>query len=170
MEEPDGFRQFLDQHSTRLLRAGWLLTGNWASAEDLVQTAMAAAWSHWASIGVIDAQRVAYVNKVLFNTYLQSRRRRWRGELPTASLPEPAVSLDQFGSVDVHQSLLAALDVLARQQRAVVVLRYFVDLSEAETAQALGCSVGAVKSHASRALRRLRTVPGLDDLLTGGVM
>jgi RNA polymerase sigma factor (sigma-70 family) len=74
-----------------------------------------------------------------------------------------------FAQVDSRAALTAALDRLPPRQRAVVVLRYFADQSEAQTAEAMGCSVGAVKSHAAKALARLREAPGLAELMTGGV-
>ena len=76
---------------------------------------------------------------------------------------------DAFAQIDARQALTAALDRLPPRQRAVVVLRYFGDQTEAQTAAAMGCSVGAVKAHASKALARLRDTPGLAELMTGGV-
>ena len=74
-----------------------------------------------------------------------------------------------FAQVDARQALLAALDRLPARQRAVVVLRYFADQTETQTAEAMGCSVGAVKYHASKALARLRDAPGLAEMMTGEV-
>jgi RNA polymerase sigma-70 factor (sigma-E family) len=148
-----------------LLRSGWLLTGDWTSAEDLVQTALAAAWPRWENL---DYSPELYVRKIMVNTFLRWRRRRWTGEIATGRLPETQAH-DAFAQVDARQSLLAALDRLPARQRAVVVLRYFADQTEAQTAAAMGCSVGAVKSHPARALARLRDAPGLAELMTGGV-
>jgi RNA polymerase sigma-70 factor (sigma-E family) len=164
--EPDGFRDFVQARSRALLRAGWLLTGDWPAAEDLVQTALAAAWARWAAVR--DAPE-PYVRKIMVNTFLRWRQRRWTGEIATGRLPEPQASGDVFAQVDARQALLAALDRLPPRQRAVVVLRYFADQTEAQTAAAMGCSVGAVKSHAAKALARLRDAPGLAELMTGGV-
>jgi RNA polymerase sigma-70 factor (sigma-E family) len=165
LAEPDGFRDFVEARSPALLRSGWLLTGDWASAEDLVQTALAAAWPRWASL---DAPEL-YVRQIMVNTFLRWRQRRWNGEIATGRLPERAAYGDVFALVDARQSLVAALDQLPPRQRAVVVLRYFADQTETQTAAAMGCSVGAVKSHAARALARLRTAPGLAEIMTGGV-
>ena len=165
LAEPDGFRDFVEARSPALLRSGWLLTGDWASAEDLVQTALAAAWPKWASLDAPEP----YVRQIMVNTYLRWRQRRWNGEIATGRMPETAAYGDVFALVDARQSLLAALDQLPPRQRAVVVLRYFADQTETQTATAMGCSVGAVKSHASKALARLRTAPGLADIMTGGV-
>ena len=125
LAEPDGFRDFVEARSSALLRSGWLLTGDWPSAEDLVQTALAAAWPHWASLRRQDAPEL-YVRKIMVNTFLRWRQRRWTGEIATGRLPETQ-AYDMFAQVDARQSLLAALDRLPARQRAVVVLRYFAD-------------------------------------------
>src|SRR6202167_1736169 len=165
--EPDGFRDFVEARSQSLLRSGWLLTAHWPSAEDLVQTALAAAWPRWTSLTRQDAPEL-YVRKIMVNTFLRWRQRRWAGEIAPGRLPEhPAY--DVFAQIDARQALLAALDRLPARQRAVVVLRYFADQTEVQTAAAMGCSVGAVKSHAAKALARLRDAPGLAELVTGGV-
>ena len=166
--EPAGFRDFVQARSNALLRSGWLLTGDWPSAEDLVQTALAAAWPRWDALVRQDAPEV-YVRKIMVNTWLRWRKRRWNGEVATARLPELRAYGDVFAQVDARQALIAALDRLPARQRAVVVLRYFADQTEARTAAAMGCSVGAVKCHASKALARLRDAPGLSELMTGGV-
>ena len=166
--EPAGFRDFVEARSNALLRSGWLLTGDWPSAEDLVQTALAAAWPQWTSLTRQDAPEL-YVRKIMVNTYLRWRRRRWNGEVATGRLPELQACGDVFAQVDARQALIAALDRLPARQRAVVVLRYFADQTESQTAAAMGCSVGAVKSHASKALAKLRDAPGLAELMTGGV-
>lgn len=163
--EPDGFRAFVEARSSALLRSGWLLTGDWPSAEDLVQTALAAAWPRW---GSLDQSPEMYVRKVMVNTFLRWKQRKWNGEIATERLPERAYG-DVFAQVDSRAALTAALDRLPARQRAVVVLRYFADMTEAQTAQAMGCSVGAVKSHAAKAISRLRDAPGLAELMTGGV-
>jgi RNA polymerase sigma-70 factor (sigma-E family) len=168
LAEPDGFRDFVEARSPALLRSGWLLTGDWPAAEDLVQTALAAAWPRWDSLRRPDAPE-AYVRKIMVNTFLRWRKRRWNGEVATGWLPETAAYPDVFALVDARQSLVAALDRLPARQRAAVVLRYFADQTEAQTAAAMGCSVGAVKSHSAKALARLRHSPGLAELLSGGV-
>ncbi len=165
--EPEGFREFVQARSSALLRSGWLLTGDWPSAEDLVQTALAAAWPRWTSLRRQDAPEL-YVRKIMVNTFLRWRQRRWNGEIATGRLPEQAYR-DVFAQIDARQALLAALDRLPAKQRAVVVLRYFADQTESQTAETMGCSVGTVKAHASKALARLRDAPGLAELMTGGV-
>ena len=166
--EPDGFREFVQARSSALLRSGWLLTGDWPSAEDLVQTALAAAWPRWGTLHRQDAPEL-YVRKIMVNTFLRWRQRHWNGEIATGRLPELQAYGDVFAQIDARQALVAALDRLPARQRAVVVLRYFADQSESQTAEAMGCSVGTVKAHAARALARLRDAPGLTELMTGGV-
>lgn len=141
-----------------MLRTAWLLTGEAALAEDVVQAALLRCWPHWSRIRRMD-DIDAYVRRAVTTTYLSWRRRRWRGELPTEHVPEGAVAAGD-GSLD-RPVLLAALQRLPRGQRAAVVLRYAEDLSEAQTAAVLGCSVGTVKSQSSRGLERLRADPTL---------
>jgi RNA polymerase sigma-70 factor (sigma-E family) len=150
VSEPDGFTSYVAARGRALWRAAWLLTGDAALAEDLVQTALAKAWPHYDRVAR-DGSFEAYVRRAMVTTYASWWGRRWRGELPTAELPDDA------GSERVPDpDLVRALGELSPRQRAVVVLRYFEDLSEPETAAALGCSVGTVKTHHARALHHLR--------------
>jgi RNA polymerase sigma-70 factor (sigma-E family) len=149
------FADFVRQRSPELLRSAWLLTGDWHAAHDLVQTALEKSWPRWGRrIDHLDA----YVRRVMLTSYLSWRRRRWNAEIATAKLPERAGSAEQS---DLRITLLRALQDLTPRQRAVIVLRYFCDLSEAQAAEVLGCSIGSVKSHASRGLQQLRATPGL---------
>jgi RNA polymerase sigma-70 factor (sigma-E family) len=160
--EPDvdaEFGAFVSRSSRELQRAAWLMCGNWHSAQDLVQSALLATWPHWSQIRRDDAPQV-YVYRVMVTTHLRETKRRWRGEIPSAELPETNELYPQQYS-EVRDALRRALAKLPAQQRTVVVLRYFVDLSEADVAAALGCSVGAVKSHAHRAVHTLRESPAL---------
>ena len=155
------FDDFVATRSTRLLRTAYLLTHDRALAEDLVQTSLAKAWFAW---GRIDGQPDAYVRRVMVNTYSSWWRRRWNGEVATAELPERAAAAGHRPEdvrVDDRTDLWRALARLPRRQRAVVVLRFYEDLSEIETAEILQCSVGTVKSQASRALAKLRIDPTL---------
>jgi RNA polymerase sigma-70 factor (sigma-E family) len=155
MNEPDGFRDFVAARSSALVRSAWLLTGDEATAQDLVQTALAKTWARWPRVIRQDAPE-SYVRRVVVSTYLSWNRRRWRGELPSAELPEQTESRDVFAEADLRRSVHVALQALTRRQRAVVVLRFFDDLSTAQTAELLGCSVGTVKSQTYKALARLR--------------
>jgi RNA polymerase sigma-70 factor (sigma-E family) len=165
VDREDDFRQFVAARQRALLRTAWLLTGDWGTAEDLVQTALVRAWPHWVRIGG-GRGADAYVRKIMVNTSTDWRGRRWRGEVPTAELPESALAPpgDSGDAAALQQALLVAVRALPPRQRAVVVLRYFEDRSEASTAEILGCSVGTVKSQASRALETLRRNPALADL------
>jgi RNA polymerase sigma-70 factor (sigma-E family) len=104
-------------------------------------------------MGRLDEDPVRYVRRVLVTTSVSWWRRRWRGEVATGVLPELVGTVDDRSEA---QDLWTALRHLSVRQRTVVVLRYYEDLSEAETADLLGCSVGTVKSQCSRALARLR--------------
>jgi RNA polymerase sigma-70 factor (sigma-E family) len=166
-ESPD-FADFVRRRSSAMLRSAWLLTGgDWALAEDLVQTALSEVWKRWDRISGMEAPD-AYAHKVMVNTFLRWRGRRWTGEIASGRIPETGAVAGGFGQVDTRESLRWALRELTARQRAVITLRYFEDRSEAETAAIMGCSVGTVKSQSAKALARLRHVPGLADVLTGG--
>jgi RNA polymerase sigma-70 factor (sigma-E family) len=164
---PEGFAEFVAARSPALLRTAWLLTGDRGRAEDLVQEALAKTWRKWSSVAERERPE-AYVRAVMVNTSVSWWRRRWRGEIPTELLPDPSGYSDPMAHVDVREAVRQALATLSPRQRAVLVLRYFDDLTETETAAAMGCSVGTVKSQASRAMARLRESPQLGDLVTGG--
>ena len=154
MPDRTGFEAFASARADRLLRAGYLLTRDWALAEDLVQTALTKVWQRWSHVDDPDA----YVWRTLTTTYTSWWRRRWNGEVPTETLPEHAGT---DTDIDTRTDLWQALAALPRRQRAVLVLRYYVDLTEVQTADVLGCSVGTVKSHTSKALAHLRVDPTL---------
>jgi len=139
-----------------LYRTAYLLVGDHALAEDLVQTALAKTYASWHRVRELDAAP-GYARTVLINTATSwFRRKSWRNERPSGDLPEPGYEPD-------HSDRPAILDALGRlpaRQRAVVVLRYYEDLSVAQAAAALGCSEGTVKSQTSDALARLRTLLG----------
>ncbi|GIH07674.1 hypothetical protein Rhe02_57410 [Rhizocola hellebori] len=126
-------------------------------AEDLLQTALVRAWSAWPRL---DGDPEPYVRRILVNTYSSWWSRRWRGEVPSAELPEPQAARPH-DDVDDRDLVLRALGRLPRQQRAVLVLRYFEDLSEAQIAEAMSISAGAVKNYAAKALAKLRLDPSL---------
>ncbi|PJE94648.1 SigE family RNA polymerase sigma factor [Streptomyces carminius] len=147
-----GFEEFVTARGPRLLRVAWLLTGDAHLAEDLLQTVLARMWPRWHRIA--DENPEAYARKALVNTSTSWWQRRWHGELPHGELPERAAD-DAFAAVDLEHSLAAAVRLLPPRQRAVIVLRYFEDLSVAETARLLGCRPGTVKSQAAKALRVL---------------
>ncbi|MBB5872488.1 RNA polymerase sigma-70 factor (sigma-E family) [Allocatelliglobosispora scoriae] len=160
MSDAIAFEEFVQLRSPRLLRVSYLLTRDWALAEDLLQTALARSWSAWRRI---EGDPEPYVRKVLVNTYATWWRRRWHGERPTDTLPDRASGSAEHDAVDARDEVWQALGRLPRRQRAVLVLRYFEDLPEAEVAEILGVTVGTVKSQTHKALGRLR----LDHTLEG---
>lgn len=151
------FDEFVAARSGGLLRTSYLLTHDHALAEDLLQTALTRAWFAWARI---DGNPEPYVRRILVNTYASWWRRKWNGEHATDDLPDEGVA-DGTEASTANHDLWQAMERLPRRQRAVVVLRYFEDLTEAETANLLGCTVGTVKSQMSKALAKLRIDPAL---------
>jgi RNA polymerase sigma-70 factor (sigma-E family) len=152
----EDFDNFVRGRSRPLLQAAWLLTGDWQQAEDLLQTSLVKVYLSWGRIresGNVDA----YARRVLVTTYVTARRRRWRAEVSTGSLPDHPGTGDEFAAVDLRRAVTDALQQLPRRQRAVVVLRYYCDLSERDVAEALGCSEGTVKSQAAKGLAALRS-------------
>jgi RNA polymerase sigma-70 factor (sigma-E family) len=152
------FEQFVAARSRHLLQAAHLLTGDRHRAEDLLQTALTRAYLRWDRIDSDDPE--GYVRRTMVNAHTDWwRRKPWR-EQATDAVPEVAIA-DGTTSYDERSAVLAALATLSTRQRAVVVLRYYEGLSEAEIAATLGCSTGTVKSAASRAMAKLRVHPGL---------
>jgi RNA polymerase sigma-70 factor (sigma-E family) len=156
MGRREDFAEFVQADATRLLRVAYLLTGNREAAEDLLQETLERVYVAWPRVD----NPFAYTRRAL----ARRSANRWRDR---ARKPEAPLDL----ATEVHvahadgaeqraqrDELVRALAKLGARQRAAVVLRYLEDLSEAETAAALGCSVGTVKSQTSRALARLRVV------------
>lgn len=149
----DQFRTFVVARSQALLRVAYLLTGDRGLAEDLLQTSLAKTYAAWPRIR--DGQAVeAYVRTVMTRTVISWRRRNRVREDPVWDVPESAAPREQ--QPGGGEELWADLQALPRRQRAVLVLRYYEDLSEAQIAEVLGCSRGTVKSQASRGLATLR--------------
>lgn len=160
--ERDAFRDYVAARSTALLRTAYLITGNRADAEDLLQTALAKTYLAWPRIRQRDSVD-AYVRRVLVNTHTSFwRRHRHVTVTPVEHLPERP-GRDATGDSDIHDALWSALETLPARMRAAVVLRYYEDLPEADVADVLGCSVGTVKSQTSRALTKLRNDARLRD-------
>jgi RNA polymerase sigma-70 factor (sigma-E family) len=158
------FSDFMHGRWTQLVRLGYGLTGDLQLAEDLAQTAFARAYASWARVRRADNPD-AYLRRIVVNAN-RSRFRKVRiGEVLTGEVPELVLAGDGSDQWHERDALIAALMELPYGQRAAVVLRYWLDLTETETAVVLGCSVGNVKSQASRALAKLRTSPVL---LEGG--
>lgn len=155
------FEEFVAARSPSLWRSAYLLTGDPHKAEDLVQVALAKTWRRWSTVAR-DGAVEGYVRRAMVTTYTDWWRRRWNAEQPSAAVPDTSAPTDEDGLV-VRRDVLVALAGLTRGQRAVVVLRYFDDLTEVQTAEALGCSVGTVKSQHARAMAALRSSPLLAD-------
>ena len=157
-----GFDHFVLTRSDALLRTAYLLTRDHALAEDLLQTALTKAWFAWERI---DGEPEPYVRRILVTTFASWWRRKWRGEQPSEELPEAGhggpAARDVHVGTDARHDLWQAMGRLPRRQRAVVVLRYVEDLTEAQTAEVLGCSGGTVKSQTRKAFAKLRIDPAL---------
>jgi RNA polymerase sigma-70 factor (sigma-E family) len=152
-EDPD-FREYVTSRGRALLRTAYLLTGNLADAEDLLQAALAKTYLAWDRIedrGALDG----YVRRAMVNTHISWWRRRRLQEFPTDELPDRAVA-DHAGDSDLQETLRRAIERLPQRMRTAVVLRYYEDMTEAEVAERLGVSLGTVKSTVSRAVAKLR--------------
>jgi RNA polymerase sigma-70 factor (sigma-E family) len=153
------FTEFMQGQWTQLVRLGYGLTGDKQLAEDLAQTALARAYASWWRVRRTGSPD-AYVRRIMINANISRFRKRRVDERLTGEPPEPGTTVTD-GLSDERPALMAALMALPYGQRAAVVLRYWMDMSETEAAAVLGCSVGNVKSQASRALAKLRLSEGL---------
>jgi RNA polymerase sigma-70 factor (sigma-E family) len=149
------FEEFVTGALPRLLRFAHVLTGNPAAAEDLVQTALGRSWRAW-RLGRIDDPQ-AFVRKVMINSYASWYRRHGGRETVVANPPETLIAEDEVRRIDDRDAMFRALLTLPPRQRAVIVLRYYEELSELEIAAVMAISPGTVKSQAARALRHLAT-------------
>jgi len=170
-EAHEEFERFVAGTAGDLLRTGYLVVGDLTSAEDLVQECLFKVARRWPRVRSMEYP-VAYARKILVNLALDGaeRRGRHRSELDPRHVPVIESRPDEstarsLGAVETSSVLIDALGTLAPRQRATLVLRYFDDLSEAQVAEAMDCSVGTVKSTTSRALDRLHRV--LVPVLTG---
>ena len=169
------FEQFVAESTGSLLRTAYLVTGDSGHAEDLVQQSLFKIARRWSRVASMESPQ-AYARRILINVALDDakRRSRHRAELAGQSLPdrppsvpwESEMSWGALGAADDRLELIRALGELPPRQRAVLVLRYFDDLTESEVASTLGCSIGTVKSTTSRALEKMRELvpnkgPGL---------
>ncbi|HST64510.1 MAG TPA: SigE family RNA polymerase sigma factor [Mycobacteriales bacterium] len=155
----EDFREFVAARSPALLRTAFLLVGDRALAEDLVQSALAKAYRHWGRVTAAGDPE-AYVRRIMVN----ERRSWWRrnpGREVLGPVPERG-GTDEFAGLDERAAIWQAVLRLPPRTRAVLVLRYWEDLSEAQIAHILDCSVGTVKSQASRGLRKLQQAIGPD--------
>lgn len=159
MIDDSEFERWASARYRGLLHVAYLLTGDRDSAQDLVQTALVKTHLAWRRV---EQSPDAYVRRVMVTTRTDWwRRQSWR-EVATADVPDRPSPEDR--STDQRDALLRALQALPPRQRTLVVLRHYLQLSEAECAGLLGCSVGTVKSTTSRGLERLRQSPSLASL------
>lgn len=146
------FTAWVADHHRTLLNFAQLVAGDASTGEDLLQIALARAYLKWSKISARDEHPLSYVRRIIVNENASLWRRAWkRRERPTGSVPE-AGTLEPT-PIDTTWAMVQALP---SRQRAAVALRFYADLSVAETAEAMGCSVGAVKTHTARALAKLR--------------
>ena len=165
--EQDDFADFARATWPRLRHAAWLLTGHEQDAEDLASLALARTYARWRRVRRDDPY--AYARRIVVNAQIDRvRRSRSRREVLTDAPPETAVTPDLDRSAQ-RRDLAALLATLTGRERQVVVLRYYLDVAEAQVALELGVSVGTVKSTASRALAKLRAAAPGSAALTEGV-
>jgi RNA polymerase sigma-70 factor (sigma-E family) len=164
--ERQQFEEFMTSRWPGLVRLAFGLTGDRWLAEDLAQTALASAYASWWRVRRADDPD-AYVRRILINASKSRFRRHRVAEQPGATAPEVATA-DPTASVDDRSALLGALRQLPPRQRAVVVLRYWEDLSDEQAAELLGCSASTVRSQAARALAKLRDSGALAGQDAGG--
>jgi RNA polymerase sigma-70 factor (sigma-E family) len=150
----ESFEVFVVTHSKILLRCAYLIVGDASAAQDVVQIALVKVARRWESV-VANGHPLPYARAAVVHAAISWRRRKWHGEVPHGALPEQT-GVDATTSVDNRDRLQRALADLPRRQRAAVVLRHYLDLDEAGTAAALGCSIGTVKSQTAKGLARLR--------------
>ena len=153
-EERESFPDFVTREQQSLLRLAFLLAGDRGHAEELVQTALMKTYRHWDRI-TERGEPSAYVRRALVTTHTSWRRRASHREQLTGRLPDIATA-EPADRIDASEQLRRALSALPPRMRATVVLRYYEDLSELQTAQLMGCSESTVNTQAARGLARLR--------------
>ncbi len=152
------FSDFVEARSSSLFRTAYLMVGDHQLAQDLLQEALVKTLIAWPRLRD-RANADAYTRRIVVTTSISWRRRRSFHERPTGILPEK-VDPDPVEAVVTHDVVIAGLLTVPPRQRAAIVLRYYEDLTEAQTADVMGCSVGAVKSQVAAGLKRLREVLG----------
>jgi RNA polymerase sigma-70 factor (sigma-E family) len=163
------FQSFMVGRWPRLMRTAFLLTGEQHAAEDLVQSTLEQVFTAWRRVGAADDPE-AYVRRVMINVHARKHRRRLREFLApkddSGLVREVADTGDRIAQADDRSALLKALAQLPARQREAVVLRYWEDLTETQAAEAMGCSVGTVKSSAAKGIAKLRAIPVLAETVT----
>ncbi|MDR3083571.1 MAG: SigE family RNA polymerase sigma factor [Streptomyces sp.] len=166
------FRRFMIGRWRPLMRTAFLLTGERHAAEDLVQSTLERVYTAWRKVDAADDPE-AYVRRVMINMHARRHRKKLKEFLApksdSALVREEADRGDRIAQADDRGALLEALAQLPTRQREAVVLRYWEDLTETQTAHAMGCSVGTVKSNTAKGISKLRAIPVLADaVLQGG--
>ncbi|WP_433653244.1 SigE family RNA polymerase sigma factor [Micromonospora zamorensis] len=151
----EGYRDYVGARLESLRRTAYLLCGDWHTADDLVSAALVKLLRHWSRVSAMENPD-AYVRRMLLRVWLDERRRPWRREAAWAEVPDHPVSASGTDGAADRLTILALLAELPPRRRAVLVLRYFCDLSVEETARELGCTPGTVKSQSARAIETLR--------------
>ncbi len=162
MSRDDAFTAFVAARGPALRRTAYLMAGDWHEAEDLTQTALAKLYVAWPRVTSDGAE--AYARRIVARAFIDARRRLWRRERPTDELPDRPGPVDR---VEERLDLAQALAQLSPSHRAVLVLRFWEDMSVEQVADVLSLSTGTVKSQTSRALERVRTLMGADTVLVG---
>ena len=155
MRVEGGFAGFVREHTSALLRTAYLLTGNRQAAEELVQDTLARLYPKWERVESSDIP-LAYVRRSLANAFVNHQRRASRREYAFEHLPEHVDHRDPLGQLADRDEIWSGLRRLPDRQRAALVLRFFEDLDDEQSASALGCRVGTVRSLISRGLATLR--------------
>jgi RNA polymerase sigma-70 factor (sigma-E family) len=164
------FHGFVMSRWPRLMRTAFLLTGEQHAAEDLVQSSLERAYASWRKVSAAEDPD-AYVRRVLINAHARRHRRKLkeylsaRDDVQEFETPDRG---DPMGRAEDRTMLLRALAGLPARQREAVVLRYWEDLTETQTAVAMGCSVGTVKSNTAKGIAKLRAIPGLATMTMSG--
>ncbi|MFG1702499.1 SigE family RNA polymerase sigma factor [Nonomuraea sp. M3C6] len=158
------FVDFVRRRGDHHLKTAVLLTGDWHTAEDLVQSCLGKLYRVWHRLDT-SSEPDAYLRRILVNTYRSWWRARWRREIPRAELPDLPGPGDLGDGRAVAEDVRNALAKLPVRQRTALVLRFFADLSEADVADLMGCSVGTVKTHTYRGLQAMRRLIPPDTLV-----
>ncbi|MFP3991077.1 SigE family RNA polymerase sigma factor [Streptomyces sp. E11-3] len=159
------FQGFVRSRWSQLMRTAFLLTGEQHAAEDLVQSSLERTYVSWRKVSAA-GDPDAYVRRIMVNAHARRHRRKLKEFLslqdsaPVLDTPERG---DRMAQADDRAALLRGLAQLPARQREAVVLRYWEDLSETQTAEAMGCSVGTVKSNAAKGIAKLRAIPALTE-------
>lgn len=156
MGDAEAFMAFVQERQAALLQLAWALTGERQLGEDLAQATLDRLWARWPRVSA-GGDPWPYTQRIVVSLASTWWRRRWHGEIATTDPPEAAEDVEA-ARADMRQTVAKWLAVLPSRQRAVVVLRFLMDLPVDETAAVLRCSSGTVKSQTAKALGRLRTV------------